>query len=147
MPLELFAPCEYGYQFNVILTNAARSARKLLALRDARGAQEAIFVELKPQTQMDYIPCTRRATNQTWLLSAVMGHNLKRELQMSADQPERSTTGPRAPWWSFVRLGTLRMRWIQRADRLTTPKGRLTLTSSANPDVQDELLRYLRAAA
>jgi hypothetical protein len=76
-----------------------------------------------------------------------MAHNLNRELQMSADQPERATTEQRRPWWSFVRLGTRRMRLIQRAGRLTSPKGRLTLTLSANPAVQTELLHYLDAAA
>jgi hypothetical protein len=39
------------------------------------------------------------------------------------------------------------MRLIQRAGRLTTPKGRLTLTLSANPAVQAELLQCLDLAA
>jgi hypothetical protein len=124
----------------VILTNATLSARRVLALHNSRGAQEAIFAELKSQTQMDYIPCRRRAANQTWLLSAIMAHNLNRDLQMSADEAERGTTEQRAPWW-------FRMRLIQRAGRLTNPKGRLTLTLSANPAVQDELLHYLKVAA
>jgi Transposase DDE domain group 1 len=145
--LGLFTPYEYGYQFKVILSNAKLSARKLLALHNGRGAQEGIFAELKSQTQMDYVPCNRRTANQTWLLSAIVAHNLNRELQMSADHAERSTTEQRAPWWSFVRLGTRRMRLIQRAGRLTSPKGRLTLTLSANPAVQSELLHYLKAAA
>lgn len=147
LQLRLFAPYEYGYQFKVILTNATLSARKLLALHNGRGAQEAIFAELKSQVQMDYVPCRRRAANQSWLLSAIMAHNLNRELQMSADPPERATTEQRAPWWSFVRLGTCRMRLIQRAGRLTSPKGRLTLTLAANPAVQSELLHYLKPAA
>ncbi|MHB1539871.1 MAG: transposase, partial [Steroidobacteraceae bacterium] len=147
LQLNLFAPYEYGYQFKVILTNATLPARKLLAFHNGRGAQDAIFAELKSQTQMDYIPCRRRAANQTWLLAAIMAHNLYRELQMSADQPKRATTEQRRPWWSFVRLGTRRMRLIQRAARLTSPKGRLTLTLSANPAVQTELLHYLDAAA
>lgn len=145
--LNLFAPYEYGYQFKAIISNAKLSARKLLALHNGRGAQEGIFAELKSQTQMDYVPCYRRVANQTWLLAAIMAHNLNRELQMSADRPERATTEQRAPWWSFVRLGTRRMRLIQRAGRLTSPKGRLTLTLSANAAVQTELLHYLRVAA
>ena len=145
--LNLFAPYEYGYQFKVILTNATLSARKVLALHNGRGAQEAIFAELKSKTQMDYIPCRRRAANQTWLLSAIMAHNLNRELQMSADEAERGTTEQCAPWWSFTRLGTFRMRLIQRAGRLTNPKGRLTLTLSANPAVQEDPLHYLKVAA
>ena len=39
------------------------------------------------------------------------------------------------------------MRLLQRAGRLTTPKGRLTLTLSANPDVHAGLLHYVNAAA
>ena len=147
LQLNLFAPYEYGSQFKIILTNATLSARKLLAFHNGRGAQEAIFAELKSQTQMDYIPCRRRAANQTWLLAAIMAHNLNRELQMSADQPERATTEQRRPWWSFVRLGTRRMRLIQRAGRMTSLKGRLTLTRSATSAVKTELLHYLDAAA
>src|SRR5450755_3191034 len=124
--LGLFTPYEYGYQFKVIVTNATLSAKKLLALHNGRGAQEAIFAELKSQAQMDYVPCNRRAGNQTWLLCAILAHNLNRELQISTQQPERATTEQRAPWWRFVRLATRRMRLIQRAGRLTTPKGRLT---------------------
>lgn len=86
-----------------LLTNAKLSARKLLALHNGRGAQEGIFAELKSQSQMDYVPCNRRAANHTWLLSAIMAHNLNHELQMSAEQAERSTTEQRTPWWSFVR--------------------------------------------
>lgn len=145
--LGLFTPYEYGYQFKVILTNATLSAKKLLALHNGRGAQEAIFAELKSQAQMDYVPCNRRAGNQTWLLCAILAHNLNRELQMSTQQPERATTEQRAPWWRFVRLATRRMRLIQHAGRLTTPKGRLTLTLSANPAVQAELLQCLDLAA
>lgn len=145
--LGLFTPYEYGYQFKVILSNAKLSARKLLVLHNGRGAQEGIFAELKSQTQMDYIPCNRCTANQTWLLSAIIAHNLNRELQMSAAQAERGTTEQRAPWWSFVRLGTRRMRLIQRAGRLTRPNGNLTLTMSANSIVQSELLHYLHAAA
>jgi hypothetical protein len=145
--LTLFAPYEYGCQFKVILTNMPLSARKNLALHNGRGAQEAIFAELKSQAQMDSIPCKRLAANQTWLLAAIMAHNLNRELQMSAEEPSRSTTEKRMPWWSFVRLGTRRMNLIQRAGRLTRPNGSLTLTMSANSAVQSELLHYLKALA
>ena len=96
---------------------------------------------------MDYIPCRRRAANQTWLPSANMAHNLSRELQTSTDEAERGTTEQRAPWWSFTRLGTFRRRLIQRAGRLTNQKGRLTLTLSANPAVQEDPLHYLQLAA
>jgi hypothetical protein len=147
LQLGLFAPYEYGYQFKVILSNSRLSAKTLLAMHNGRGAQEAIFAELKDQAHMDYVPCNRRAGNQTWLLSAILAHNLNRELHMSVHQPERLTTAQRAPFWQFVRLATRRMRLIHRAGRLTQPKGRLTLTMSANPAVQTELLHYLQLAA
>ncbi len=38
---------------------------------------------------------------------------------------------------------TLRHKLIQRAGRLTRPKGKLTLTLSANTSVKNELLHYL----
>jgi hypothetical protein len=147
LQLNLFTPHVFGFEFKVILTNMTLSARKVLALHNGRGAQEAIFAELKSQAQMDYIPCNRLAANQTWLFAAVMAHNLNRELQMATEQPERATTEQRAPWWSFVRLATRRMALIRRAGRLTSPQGNLTLTLSANPAAQAELFQLLKAAA
>jgi len=147
LQLGLFEPYQYGYEFKVILTNSTLSARKLLALHNGRGAQEAIFAELKSHANMDYVPCNRRNANQIWLLSAILAHNLNRELHMAAYKAERATTEKRAPQWNFVRLATRRMRIFQRAGRLTNPKGRLTLTMSANPVVQTELLHLLKHAA
>jgi len=123
------------------------STKKPLARHNARGAQEAIFAELKSQAQVDYVPCTHRAGNQTWLLCAILAHNVNRELQMSIDKPERSTIEQRAPWWRFTRLATHRMRLIQRAGRLTAPKARLTLTLSVNSPGQAERLQCLDLAA
>jgi Transposase DDE domain group 1 len=147
LQLNMFEPYEYGYQFKVVLTNQPMSARKVLALHNGRGAQEAIFAELKSQAQMDYIPSNRLTANQTYLLSAILAHNLNRELQMSVSEPTRATTEQREPWWSFSRLETIRNTLIHRAGRLVRPQGRLILKLSATPSVQNELLRYLGAAA
>jgi hypothetical protein len=147
LQLGLFEPYQYGYEFKVILTNSTLSAKKLLALHNGRGAQEAIFAELKSQANMDYVPCNRRAGNEIWLLSAVLAHNLNRELHMAAYKADRPTTEQRAPIWKFVRLATRRLGFFQRAGRLTNPKGRLTLTMSANAAVQDDMLRYMAAVA
>jgi hypothetical protein len=141
--LDLFVPYEYGYDFKVIITNKRINARKLLAYHNGRGAQEGIFAELKSQTQMDYIPTRRQAGNQVFVLSAMLAHNLNREMQMMTDEQQRKTTEKRAPLWHFVQLGTLRRNLIQRAGRLTKPQGALTLTMSANPTVKSELLHYL----
>ena len=141
--LDLFIPYEYGYDFKVIVTNKRLSAKKALTFHNGRGAQEGVFAELKSQTQMDYMPTRRKAGNQVYLLSAVLAHNLNREMQMRCYAQERNTTEKRAPLWRFEQLGTLRRKLIQRAGRLTRPQGRLTLTMSANPTVKAELLRYL----
>ena len=143
--LDLFIPYEYGYDFKVIVTNKQTSAKKALAFHNGRGAQEGVFAELKSQTQMDYVPTRTKAGNQTFLLSAVLAHNLNREMQMLCYEKERNTTEKRAPLWCFEQLGTVRRKLIQRAGRLTRPQGQLTLTMSANPAVKSELLHYLDA--
>ena len=141
--LDLFIPYEYGYDFKVIVTNKRLSAKKALTFHNGRGAQEGVFAELKSQTQMDYVPTRRKVGNQVYLLSAVLAHNLNREMQMLCYEQERNTTEKRAPLWRFEQLGTLRRKLIQRAGRLTKPQGKLTLTMSANPAVKSELLHYL----
>jgi hypothetical protein len=143
--LDLFIPYEYGYDFKVIVTNKQTSAKKALTFHNGRGAQEGVFAELKSQTQMDYVPTRTKAGNQTFLLSAVLAHNLNREMQMLCYEKERNTTEKRAPLWCFEQLGTVRRKLIQRAGRLTRPQGQLTLTMSANPAVKSELLHYLDA--
>jgi len=141
--LDLFIPYEYGYDFKVIVTNKRLSAKKALAFHHGRGAQEGVFAELKSQTQMDYVPTRTKAGNQVYLLSAVLAHNLNRELRIHCYEQERNTTEKRAPLWQFEQLGTLRRKLIQRAGRLTRPQGKLTLTMSANPTVKSELLHIL----
>ena len=141
--LDLFVPYEYGYDFKVIVTNKRLSAKKALAFHNGRGAQEGVFAELKSQTQMDYVPTRTKAGNQVYLFSAVLAHNLNREMQMHCYEKQRNTTEKRAPLWQFEQLGTFRRKLIQRAGRLTKPQGKLTLTMSANPNVKSELLHIL----
>lgn len=143
--VDLFVPYEYGYDFKVIVTNKPVSAKKALAFHNGRGAQEGVFAELNSQTQMDYIPSRTQAGNQTFLLAAVLAHNLNRKMQMLCREKARHTTGKRAPLWCFEQLATVRRKLIQRAGRLTRPQGNLTLTMSANPVVKSELLHYLHA--
>jgi hypothetical protein len=141
--LDLFIPYEYGHDFKVIVTNKSVCAKKALSFHNGRGAQEGVFAELKSQTQMDYIPTRKKAGNQAYLLSAVLAHNLNREMQMLCHEKSRNTTEKRAPLWCFEQLGSVRRKLIQRAGRLTKPQGTLTLTMSANPSVKSELLHYL----
>lgn len=144
--LDLFIPYECGFDFKVIITNKLSSAKKILAFHNGRGEQEGIFAELKSHCQMDYVPVKTKVGNQIYLLSAVLAHNLARELQMLANPRQRNTTEKRSPLWIFQELNTLRRNLIQRAGRLTTPHGTLTLTISANKKVGDELIHYLDAA-
>lgn len=144
--LDLFAPYEYGCEFKAIMTNKSLSVRKLLALHEGRGMQEALFAELKSDNQMDYIATRTWVGNQIYLLGAVLAHNLARELQMIAQpRPVRPTLEKRPALWEFTKLDTLRRRLLQRAGRLIRPQGRLTLSMSANPVVQAEMLHYMNA--
>ena len=145
LQLDMFIPYAYGYDFKVIVTNKPLTAKKVLAFHNGRGSQEGIFAELKSQAQMDYIPTRRQAGNQVYLLAAMLAHNLSREMQMRANDPQRKTTEKRAPLWQFTQLGTIRRKLIQRAGRLTMPQRKITLTMSANPTVKTELLHYLNA--
>jgi hypothetical protein len=143
--LDLFVPYEYGYDFKVVLTNKRLRAAKVVALHNGRGSQEGIFAELKSQNQMGYVPTRTWYGNQVYLLSAILAHNLSREIQMIAQKPSRTTRQKRPALWNFEQLGTLRRRLIQRAGRLIRPQGKLTLSMSANEVVQNELLHYLNA--
>ncbi len=141
--LDLFIPYEHSYRFQVVVTNKTIATRRVVAFHHGRGAQEAVFAELKSQGHMDYIPTKTLLGNQTYLLAVLLAHNLNRELQMQISEPERKTNEKRATLWAFEQLATLRQRLIQRAGRLTRPHGVLTLTVSANPAVREDLLRHL----
>ena len=108
------------------------------------GMLENQFSELKSQCQMDYVPTRRLTGNQIYFLSAILAHNLYRELQMSVYAADRKTTAKRAALWIFEEAATLRHRLIQRAGRLTRPQGRLRLTLSGNEVTRKEYLRMLR---
>ncbi len=143
--LDLFIPYEYGYSFKVVLSNKPLTAAKVVAFHNGRGSQESIFAELKSQNQLDYVPVRTWHGNQVYLLSALLAHNLARELQMISRSPTRSTQQKRPALWHFVKLGTLRQHIIQRAGRLIRPQNKLTLSMSANAAVQNELLHYFNA--
>ena len=144
--LDLFVPYEYGYEFKVIVTNQWASGKKILMYHNGRAAQESVLGELKSQSQMDYIAVRNLLGNQLFMMSAVLSHNLNRELQMTTRVPERGTSEKRTPLWFFEELRSLRHRLIQRAGRFTNPKGNLTLTLSANESVKTGLLEFLEAA-
>lgn len=143
--LELFIPHEEGYEFKVIVTNKRGKAKSILLFHNGRASQENMFSELKDQCQMDYVPVRRLAGNQLYFLSAVIAHNLFRELHIKSCPRDRATTAKRSPLWSFREATTIRQRLLHRAGRLTRPQGRLRLTLSGNDVTRKEFQTYLAA--
>jgi len=141
--LDLFTPYEYGYEFKVIITNKNKAANNVVTYHDGRGSQEGLFAELKSHNQLDYIPTYTWNGNKVYLLSALLAHNLTRELQMMVNPPLRKTSAKRTSLWPFERLNHFRQRLIQRAGRLIHPDGKITLSMNANKAVENELLHYL----
>ena len=68
-----------------------------------------------------------------------------KKMQMLAQPRARYARAKRPAAWTFQTLDTLRHRFIQRAARITQPKGELTLTLSANPTVKKDLMHFLEA--
>lgn len=143
--LDMFVPHQTGFEFKVIVTNKVGLALNIVRFHEGRGQQEKVFAELKDQVQMDYLPGKTWAANKMYLLCALLAHNLGRELQMDASEPERSTNPKRRPLWVFEGLEMMRRKFIQRAGRLTRTNGRLTLTLSANRVLQQIFRKYLEA--
>jgi hypothetical protein len=141
--LDLFEPHEYGYEFKVIVTNKEVGAQTTVEYHEGRGSQENVFGQLKTQCQMDYIPVKTCTGNQIYLLATLFAHNLVHELQMLTQARERGTTRGRATLWVFEQVDTLRKTIIQRAGRLTEPRGRLTLTICRGKLLKRRLLQTL----
>ena len=144
--LDLFIPYEHDYEFKVIVTNKnRRTARSVVAFHEGRGTQESIFAELKSQCHMDTIPVKTRVGNQICLLSALLAHNLARELQMIVQRPQRRTTAKRSPCWIFNKIETIRNRWLRRVGRLIHPGNHSILSINANAGIEEEMRCYLDA--
>jgi len=123
----------------------ARQGERNLLFHNGRASQENMFSELKDQCQMDYVPVRRLAGNQWYFLSAVIAHNLFRELHIKSCPRDRATTAKRSPLWSFREATTIRQRLLHRAGRLTRPQGQLRLTLSGNEITRQEFQKYLAA--
>jgi Transposase DDE domain group 1 len=145
--LDLFEPFSFEFDFKAVMTNKTTSAMAVLFFHNGRGSQEAIFAELKAQAHMDYLPTRRLIGNQVYLLSAVLAHNLNREMQMRVAPRARRPGLTRPALFVFDQIGSFRKRLIQRAGRLTRPNGVLTLTLSANQEVARELRHALTRLA
>ena len=143
LQLHLFQPRDLHFDYKVIVTNKAESAKSVVLFHNGRGSQEAIFGDAKTDAALDVLPSRRLAGNQMFTLCAMMAHNLSREIQMLTSTPVPRSLPKRPAHWAFEKLDTLRHRIIQRAGRLTRPRGELTLTMSANRAVQKDLLHFL----
>ena len=143
LQLHLFEPRDYNFDYKVIVTNKKESAKSVVLFHNGRGSQEAIFGDAKTDAALDVIPTRRLAGNQIFTLCSMMAHNLSRKLQMLASPPAPRSLPKRPASWAFERLDTLRHRIIQRAGRLTRPKGELTLTMSGNESARQDLLHFL----
>jgi len=143
--LDIFEPLAFDYDYKVIITNKSVKGKTALLFHNGRGSQENILGELKSDGQMDYIPTRRLIGNEIWMSSAVMAHNLCREIQMRSMKRTIITTPQRACRYVFDKLRTFRHRLIQRAGRLTKPNGVLTLTMAGNKAIASEMLNTLEA--
>lgn len=144
LQLKLFEPVDFDYDYKVIVTNKTESAKSVVLFHNGRGSQEAIFGDAMTDTALDVIPCRRLAANQVFMVSAMLTHNLSREIQMLAQPAAPRATAKRAAAWEFKKLDTIRHRIIQRAGRLIRPQGKITLSMSANQAVRKDLLHFLK---
>lgn len=143
LQLDLFVPLDHHFEYKVIVTNKRESAKAVLQFHNGRGSQEGIFAEAKQHAGLGVLPSRRLVGNQMVTLCAMMAHNLSREIQMVVHEPAKRALPKRPAIWTFLSLGTLRHRIIQRAGRLIRPHNELTLSMSANPAVRNELLHFL----
>jgi len=143
--LDLFEPFKTGCDFKVVISNKSLSVPRLIDFHNGRGSQEGIFGELKSENALAYVPTRTWTGNQTYMLAALLAHNLTRELQVRTQAPQRKTNPKRASLWQFMSINTVRRQLVQRAGRLIRPQGRLVLSMSANAAVKDEMLHILDA--
>jgi hypothetical protein len=139
------AASHFDYDYRVIVTNHTTQNHHVMRFHHGRGGQERIFSEAKSMAQLDYIPFKKLISNQIFSLSAMLAHNLARELQMQAKDRECGTTQKRNTLWKFETLSTLKQNLFHRAGIFKRPQGKLTLVLNANPTVEMEFDRYLAA--
>ena len=47
LQLHLFEPCDFDFDYKVIVTNKVESAKSVVLFHNGRGSQEAIFSDAK----------------------------------------------------------------------------------------------------
>ena len=147
LQLDLFEPREHGFEYKVVVTNKRAGARSVARFHEGRGAQEAMFAELKSQCGLGYAPSRKEAANRLFSLAAVLAHNLGRALQMAARAPSRRTTAKRAPLWAFAQLRTMRNDFLLRAGRFVNRAGKPVLSIMSDDKAEAAMAGYLAALA
>ena len=148
LQLDLFEPRELGFEFKAVVTNKKRVRARAIALfHEGRGAQEAMFAELKSQCGLGYAPSRKEAANRLFSLAAVLAHNLGRALQMATRAPSRRTTAKRSPLWSFTQLRTMRNDFLLRAGRFLNRAGKPVLSIMRDDKAEAAMSQYLAALA
>jgi hypothetical protein len=145
LQLDLFEPKDWTYEYKIVMTNKSESAKNVLLFHNGRGSQEKLFGEAKQYAALDVISMRRKVANQIYMLSAMLAHNLGRELQMRANSTKRGTGHKRPTLWDFSSLGTIRQHLLHTAGYLTHPQGELTLTMNLSDTAQSEMTEYLEA--
>lgn len=147
LQLDLFEPRGHGFEFKAVVTNKRASARGVARFHEGRGAQEAMFAELKSQCGLGYAPSRKEAANRLFSLAAVLAHNLGRALRMVARAPSRRTTAKRSPLWAFAQLRTMRNDFLLRAGRFLNRSGKPVLSIMADDKAEAAMNDYLAALA
>jgi hypothetical protein len=145
LQLDLFEPKDWTYDYKVVMTNKSESAKNSLLFHNGRGSQEKLLGEAKQHAALDIIPSRRKVGNQIFLLSAMLAHNLGREIQMRAREQQRGTGYKRPALWDFANLGTIRQHLVHTAGYLTNPQGELTLTMNVSDAARADMTEYLEA--
>jgi hypothetical protein len=144
--LDIFLPEGLDYSYKAIVTNRfADAAATVLKFHHGRGSQEKLFGEGNQHVGLNVVATRSLHANQLFTLTAMLAHNLGRELQMSRQAPskKRRLQRTRPALWAFQELGTLRMRLIHRAGMLVRPQGRDTLVVSASERTKQTFERHL----
>ena len=143
--LDLYEPFKTGCDFKVVISNKSLLVSRLIDFHNSRKSQAGIFGELKSENALAYVPTRTWTGNQTYMLAALLAHNLTREMKMRTHAPQRKTNPKRASLWQFMNINTVRRQLVQRAGRLIQPQGILVLSMSANTAVEDVILHILGA--
>jgi len=145
LQLDMFEPRDHEYEYKVFVTNKTVGGAAAMLFHNGRGNQEAILGEGKHWAALDYVPCRGLAANQIYSGSAMLAHNLGRELQMASMEPRTTRSLPsRAAIFEFASLGRLRELFLRRAGSLARPGGVLTLTVAARGVARDGIERFVR---